>query len=81
MDKKFVCTQIGISLPLLYKWEKTKPFLYRLIEEYFDRKTTLESELLDYFSQLSEIDKDITLSQIKTKALEAKKEKMLSKKE
>ncbi|MCR1812073.1 TetR/AcrR family transcriptional regulator [Sulfurospirillum sp. hDNRA2] len=81
MDKKFVSKQIGISLGTLYNWEKDKPFLYGLIREYFEQKTTLESELLDHFSQLTEIDKDITLSQIKTKALEAKKEKMLSKKE
>jgi len=78
MDKKFVSSQINIGLSTLYDWKKKKPFLYRLIEEYFDQKTTPETELLDYFAQLSEIDKDITLSQIKTKALEAKKQKMLS---
>lgn len=81
MDKKFVSRQINVALSTLYDWQTTRPFLYRIIEEFFDQKTTPETKLLDYFAQLSEIDKDITLSQLKTKALEAKKEKILSKKE
>lgn len=81
MNNKEFCNLLNISEPTLYNWKKEKEFLYKIIMEYknkiLEQKENLnnESELLKYFNNLSEKEKQYYIAEIKAKILKRELEK------
>ena len=75
MNNKDFCEILKISEPTLYNWKKEKEYLYSIVmnykKEHFDNKgqETIEDELLKYFKNLSKIEKEFYLSDIKARIL------------
>nr|WP_315111925.1 hypothetical protein [uncultured Campylobacter sp.]DAP40920.1 MAG TPA: MerR HTH family regulatory protein [Inoviridae sp.] len=75
MNNKDFCEILKISEPTLYNWKKEKEYLYNIVmnykKEHFDNKgqETIEDELLKYFKNLSKIEKEFYLSDIKARIL------------
>ena len=81
MNNKEFCNLLNISEPTLYNWKKEKEFLYKIVMEYknkiLEQKENLnnESELLKYFNNLSEKEKQYYIAEIKAKILKRELEK------
>ena len=81
MNNKEFCNLLNISEPTLYNWKKEKEILYKIIMEYknkiLEQKENLnnESELLKYFNNLSEKEKQYYIAEIKAKILKRELEK------
>jgi len=81
MNNKDFCEILKISEPTLYNWKKEKTYLYDIImnfkKEHLDNKEqeSIEDELLKYFNNLSEVEKEFYLSDIKARVLKKKLEK------
>lgn len=78
MNNKEFCEKLNISEPTLYNWKRDKPFLYKIVMEYknnnLDKNKNLSEidELLKYFNDLSILEKEYYLSEIKAKVLKRK---------
>ncbi|MCZ6175094.1 hypothetical protein O6B97_01170 [Campylobacter ureolyticus] len=78
MNNKEFCEKLNISEPTLYNWKRDKPFLYKILMEYknnnLDKNKDLSEidELLKYFNDLSILEKEYYLSEIKAKVLKRK---------
>lgn len=78
MNNKEFCEKLNISEPTLYNWKRDKPLLYKIIMEYknnnLDKNKDLSEidELLKYFNDLSILEKEYYLSEIKAKVLKRK---------
>ncbi|MCZ6172901.1 hypothetical protein [Campylobacter ureolyticus] len=78
MNNKEFCEKLNISEPTLYNWKRDKPFLYKILMEYknknLDKNKNLSEidELLKYFNDLSILEKEYYLSEIKAKVLKRK---------
>ncbi len=78
MNNKEFCEKLNISEPTLYNWKRDKPLLYKIVMEY--KKNNLDEnkdlseidELLKYFNDLSILEKEYYLSEIKAKVLKRK---------
>lgn len=81
MNNKDFCEKLNISEPTLYNWKREKPFLYKIIMQYknenLDKNTiySKKDELLKYFNNLSDIEKEYYLSDIKSRVLKKQIEK------
>ncbi|QKF64683.1 hypothetical protein [Campylobacter corcagiensis] len=75
MNNKEFCEKLNISEPTLYNWKKDKPFLYKIVMEYknenLEKNKNLSKidELLKYFNDLSILEKEYYLSEIKARVL------------
>lgn len=59
----------------LYNWEKTKPELIKLIKyglKYENGEEIGQNEIIKYFNELEEIEKEFYTSEIKAKVLKRK---------
>ena len=78
MNNKEFCEKLNISEPTLYNWKRDKPLLYKIVMEYknnnLDKNKDLSEidELLKYFNDLSILEKEYYLSEIKAKVLKRK---------
>lgn len=78
MNNKEFCEKLNISEPTLYNWKRDKPILYKIVMEYknnnLDKNKDLSEidELLKYFNDLSILEKEYYLSEIKAKVLKRK---------
>lgn len=78
MDKKEVAKFIKKDIKTLYNWEKENPNLYKIIEFYFQKDKEINpkfKELKELFSQLSELEQEYYISEIKTRILKKEIEK------
>ncbi|MBE3605538.1 hypothetical protein CCAL13119_01010 [Campylobacter sp. RM13119] len=75
MNNKDFCEKLNISEPTLYNWKKDKPFLYKIVMEYketfLEKKENLSKndELLKYYNNLSDIEKEYYFAEIKARVL------------
>lgn len=70
--KKELAEKFNISLATIYNWEKNKPELMKIINEYY-KKTEAESEgneLLKYFYKLTPQRQELYFTKIKLEVLE-----------
>lgn len=72
MDKKEIAKLLKIEIRTLYNWEKNRKDLYNFIIENTSKNKENNSEydeLLKYFKQLTEKEKNYYLSDIKARIL------------
>ncbi|EAH7563654.1 TetR/AcrR family transcriptional regulator [Campylobacter jejuni] len=75
MDKKRIAKRINVTMQTLYNWEKTKPELIKLIKyglKYENGEEIGQNEIIKYFNELEEIEKEFYTSEIKAKVLKRK---------
>ncbi len=77
MNKKEIAKRIKVSLATIYNWEKEKPELIKLITNgiKFENGNIEEHEILKFYNQLDEEEKDLYLCEIKAKVYR-KREKL-----
>jgi len=66
---------LNISRTTLHNWKKEKPYLYKIIMNHFNNEQNGENELLKLFDELTEIEKEMYISEIKARVLRKKLDK------
>jgi len=75
MEKKELAMIMDISLATVYNWEKTKPKLMELVKigiEYKNGTIKEEQEINKYFRQLTDLEQEMYLSEIKARVIRKK---------
>jgi len=78
MNLEDIAKNINITRTTLYNWKKSKPLLYKIIISYFNNieNTKKEdkkiNELIKYFKELDEEEKELYIAEIKARALRKK---------
>ena len=74
MNKKEIAKRINVTMQTLYNWEKTKPELIKLINYglNYENGEIAQNEIIKYFNELEEIEKEFYTSEIKAKVLKRK---------
>lgn len=75
INKKEISEKIDIEIRTLYNWEKTRPKLYNFIVKSINKeneKNTKLKELQELYENLTELEKEYYISEMKTKILKRK---------
>ncbi|EAI4440750.1 TetR/AcrR family transcriptional regulator [Campylobacter lari] len=75
MNKKEISEKLDIEIRTLYNWEKTRPKLYNFIVNSINKENERNSkleELQKLYENLTDLEKEYYLSEMKTKILKRK---------
>lgn len=72
MTKDEIAKRLNITRVTLYNWEKTKPELIKIINEYYNKQSemTEANEILKYFYKLDPQRQELYFTKIKLEVLE-----------
>ena len=75
MNKKEIADLLELEVRTLYNWEKSRPKLYEFIRNSLNinkEQYSKEKELLNIFENLTEIEQEFYLAEMKAKVLKRK---------
>ncbi|MCV3394269.1 TetR/AcrR family transcriptional regulator [Campylobacter sp. CNRCH_2013_0671h] len=75
INKKEISEKLDIEIRTLYNWEKTRPKLYNFIVNSINKENERNSkleELQKLYENLTDLEKEYYLSEMKTKILKRK---------